>query len=240
MADGNTQPVAATLVLDYAYAMFTFQNMRLVLLFLLGCLMPVAALYFGIVPFRFRFVVLVVIALGLAVYARLSGLAGRDLGFRKDTLKSSLLVNGTASAVLSIGLWAAYAGGLVREPTVPQWSLFFPFYVLISSPCQEFIYRSVVFAEMNRAGLKSAVLQVIISALNYSLLHVIYRDWLTLLATALIGVGWGVIYRRYPNFWGVALFARRLGRHLDTDRTDLVGGIGARPASPDREARMSL
>ncbi len=82
------------------------------------------------------------------------------------------------------------------QPTVPSWTLFYIFYVLVSSPSQEFIYRSVIFSEMNRAGIKNPLLQVGLSAVTYCFLHIIYKDWITLAVTFFMGIVWGVIYYR--------------------------------------------
>lgn len=90
-------------------------------------------------------------------------------------------------------------------------SWFFVFYVFISSPAQEFIYRSVVFALMNRAGIVGAVPQVLISAITFSFLHCIYRDCATMVVTLFIGIVWGVLYRRHPNIAGVTLSHAVLG-----------------------------
>ena len=57
---------------------------------------------------------------------------------------------------------------------------------------------------MNRAGIKNPPLQVGLSAVTYCFLHIIYQDWITLAVTLFMGIVWGVIYYKRPNFWGVA------------------------------------
>jgi len=147
----------------------------------------------------------------LLAYSLWRGRRLRDLGFRTDNLKGSLAVNGALSALLVAVLLCSYAAGLIREPVPPEWGLFYPFYVFVSGPAQEFIYRSVLFSEMGAAGIRGALPQVLLSAVTYSFLHVIYNDAITLAVTLLMGVVWGLIYRRYPNFWGVALSHATLG-----------------------------
>lgn len=68
-----------------------------------------------------------------------------------------------------------------------------------------------MFAELNRSGVSRSLWQILISAITYSLMHVFYNDLITLGVTLLMGVVWGMIYRKHPNFWGVALSHAVLG-----------------------------
>jgi uncharacterized protein len=79
------------------------------------------------------------------------------------------------------------------------------FYVFVSSPAQEFLYRSIVFAEIGASPIRNTALIVVVSALNFSFLHLLYHDVLTLFVTFIMGSIWGIIYVKYPNFWGVSL-----------------------------------
>ena len=173
--------------------------------------LPAALLFFGVIPFAYRFVVLVVMAGLLGGHAALRGLTPRELGLTREHLHGSLVANGTLSAILALLLIGAFSAHAIRTPTIPAWRWFFPFYVLISSPAQEFLYRSVMFAELRRAGIDGVVGQVLLSALTYCLLHSIYRDWITLAVTLFMGIVWGLLYRRWPNLWGVALSHAVLG-----------------------------
>ena len=178
---------------------------------ILAYYLPVILIWIGVIPFEFRFHILVAMAILMGVYAFVSKHSLKDLGIRSDTLKPSLLWNGTLSAIFVVLMYALYAAKLIREPTVPSWTLFYVFYVFISSPAQEFIYRSVMFSEMNRAEIRNPAFQVIISAVTFSFLHVIYNDWITLAVGLFIGVVWGIVYYKQPNFWGVAISHAILG-----------------------------
>jgi membrane protease YdiL (CAAX protease family) len=186
---------------------------RLVLVSFLAILyyLPITLVWVGVIPFSFRFPLLVIMTALVGAYALARKRSLRELGLRIDNLIPSLLVN----ALLSLGLVAALflldRVGAIREPTVPQWSLFFAFYVLVSSPCQEFLFRSAVFAEMTAAGVGGAFAQIALSTVTYGYLHVIYNDGLTLGITLAMGIAWGLIYRRYPNLLGVALSHAVLG-----------------------------
>ena len=172
---------------------------------------PPTLLWLGAIPFSYRFYTLVILAGIMIGLAYLRGFSLHDLGFRKDTLKPSLLWNGGLSLVFVAIMYAAYTAGWIRKPTVPDWNLFFVFYVFISSPSQEFLFRSTLFAEMRRVGITRLPWLILISAVTYCFLHVFYRDPLTLGVTLFMGIVWGLIYNKYPNFWGVALSHAVLG-----------------------------
>lgn len=173
--------------------------------------LPVFLIWLGYIPFEYRFYVLVVMAVVLAAVSVSFKASTKELGLGRDHLKPSLFANGIWTLVIAIILFALWFTGTMRAPTIPQWSWFFPFYVLISVPCQEFMFRSVIFAAFKRANILSALAQVLISAVTYCFLHIIYNDVLTLVATLVAGVVWGVIYYKYPNFWGVAASHALLG-----------------------------
>lgn len=83
--------------------------------------------------------------------------------------------------------------------------MFFVYYLIISSTSQEFLFRSTLFALMNKAHISRAMVQILVSAVTYSFVHIFYRGMITLVATFVIGLLWGWIYYKYPNFWGAAL-----------------------------------
>jgi membrane protease YdiL (CAAX protease family) len=173
--------------------------------------LPVILIWVNIIPFEYRFHILVAMAVIMAIYSFMAKYSLQDLGFRNDTLKASLLWNGGLSAFFVVLMYSLYMAGLIREPTVPSWTLFYLFYVFISSPAQEFIYRSVMFAELDKANIKQSFPRIAISAVTFCFLHVIYNDWITLAVTIFMGVVWGVIYNKKPNFWGVTISHAILG-----------------------------
>lgn len=172
---------------------------------------PATLIWLDVIPYAWRFHVLLLTALGLAIYAGVSGYSLRDVGLRRDTLKGSLVANSVLLAVAMGGLVAAYAMGLIRAPRFPSWVWFFPLYVAVFSPAQEFACRAVLFAELDRRGVASVAAQVLITAVTYAFIHIIYRDLLVLAATLVAGIAWGAIYRRWPNLIGVAISHAGLG-----------------------------
>jgi CAAX protease family protein len=168
-------------------------------------LVPPLLILFRVVPFAFRFHLLLISALIVLAYVILMGDSASKLGFRADTLKRSTEYNLGVTLLALMAIAALHFLGLIRAPTIPQWRWFFVFYVLLSCPAQEFLFRSALFAEMDRSGVVSRFWQISISSLAYCFLHVIYRDSITLGVTFLMGVIWGVGYYSWRNFWGVTI-----------------------------------
>jgi membrane protease YdiL (CAAX protease family) len=173
--------------------------------------LPPLLITFGVIPFAYRFVVLVAVAAALALVAWLRGTPARELGLRSDNLKPALAVNAALAIALGSALLAVFWLGLMRQPRAIDWWWFAPFYVLVSCPAQEFACRGFLFAEMERRGIAGAAPQIVVSAVTYAFLHIVYRDWLAFLALLAIGVVWGALCRRYPNLWGVILSHAVLG-----------------------------
>jgi membrane protease YdiL (CAAX protease family) len=180
-------------------------------LVLLIYVLPVTLILADVIPFRYRFVVLLAMAVVVLVVEKGRGRSWRELGFRADSRRGSLVANGVLSAVLLVGLALAYAFHAFTTPGARESVLFYVFYVLVSSPSQEFLFRSVVFGEMERAQIKGARLQVPICTLVYVFPHAIYKSVSTLLVVAAIGIVWSAIYYRYRHWGGVALSHAVLG-----------------------------
>jgi hypothetical protein len=184
---------------------------KFVVVAFLACYLPVILIWVNIIPFKFRFHILVTMAVILAIYSFAAKHSLHDLGLRKDMLKASLLWNGGLSVFFVALMYSLYVAGLIREPTIPSWTLFYFFYVFISSPAQEFIYRSVMFAELDKANIKKPFLRIAISAVTFCFLHVIYNDWTTLAVTLFMGMVWGFTYNKKQSFLGVTMSHAILG-----------------------------
>lgn len=178
---------------------------------LLSYCLPAFLLWVKVIPFDFRFQTLVAMTAAMIGYTVIRKFTLKDLGFRVDTLSGSLTWTACLLVVAITALGILYTANLLREPTLLTGSGFYVFYVFVSGPSQEFLCRSTMFAEMKRAEITRPLLQVLISAVIYCFLHIVYGDWLTLSVTLLMGILWGIIYHKYPNFWGVAFSHAILG-----------------------------
>lgn len=183
--------------------------MRLTFLLLLLVGLPTAILV-GMIPFAWRFEVLVGAAILLAIFAWVTRQDLDDLGLTRkywgSALKTQLIVSGVFLLLLAL----APVLGLTDRKVLPESTGFYAFYALVSSPAQEFIYRSVLFAEAKADGFNS-VATFLLLMIPYVFVHVIYRDLLTLVFASVIGTVWTLSYMRNPNLAAVSLSHAVLG-----------------------------
>jgi len=170
---------------------------------LLAYYLPPLLILMRVIPFEFRFPMLLITSVAVAAYVLWGRYSLASLGIRLDNFGRSLGINISISIVGLLGLALLDLKGLIRAPTVPQWRWFFLFYVFVSCPAQEFLFRSALFAEMENAGINGKYWQIAISSISFCFLHIIYRDAITLCAALLIGIVWGLVYQSCRNLIGV-------------------------------------
>jgi uncharacterized protein len=168
---------------------------------------PVLLLFFRIIDYEYRYFLLFSFTILIFIYTFLRKYSLQyslhDLGFNTKNLKTDIFLNSMFCLVIAGILLLAQKLDLIREPTIPDWKLFFIFYVFISSPLQEFLFRSLVFHELKLLGFNNTG-QVLISTLNFSLMHIIYHDWLTYFSALFAGLCLGLIYNRTRSIYGVS------------------------------------
>lgn len=184
---------------------------QFIIFVLLFYYLPIILVFVDILSFSHRFQILVIMTGIMVIYVAWQQRSIHSLGFRQDTIKQSLFFNCLLSLLFLLIMLGMYYTNSIRTPTAPSSPFFYPFYIFISSPCQEFLYRSAIFSEMEATNIKGAKQQVIISAITYCFLHIIYNDLITLSITFFMGVIWGIIYYKYPNLFGVILSHSVLG-----------------------------
>ncbi|WP_442753764.1 type II CAAX prenyl endopeptidase Rce1 family protein [Methylocystis sp. JAN1] len=170
--------------------------------FALLLLTPGVAIRCGLLPFDMRFEALLLVSalcIGLVVIA---GYSSAELGLRQPWVARHWLVSG----MVTLGVGAAIyleAQFLPTGRTQPDWIKFAPFYVLVSSPCQELVCRSIpklITDRLNMSGLN----YMLFSAATFSLMHVAYGDALLLANTFFVGLAWAGAYQVTRNVWPVA------------------------------------
>ena len=172
-------------------------------------LAPGLAIHFGLMPFAYRTYALVAVSGLCLALCVVSGLSLAELGlgrpsFREHWLGCTILTLGLAAVmVLQTRLFTFDA-----EP--PVWLSFAPFYVLVSSPCQEVICRSIPKLMIDRLQARGWV-YVLYSSAVFSLIHIAYGDTALLLNTFAVGVVWGIAYLRMLNIWPLILSHAAIG-----------------------------
>ena len=164
---------------------------------------------FGVVDFDYKFVALTVGGLLVYICLRMLGFTNGQLGLRGEGWKRSLILLAPVTAIIAVATAIAYLiGGSRYSPA--EGLLFFAFYVLISCPVQEFLYRGALAAAGSKFNIPISI-QIIGASALYSFVHIIYRDLLTLAFTFLIGLIWYGLYLKARNLLGVSLSHAVLG-----------------------------
>ncbi|MBC7576045.1 MAG: CPBP family intramembrane metalloprotease [Tardiphaga sp.] len=172
-------------------------------------LTPGLAIHFGLMPFAYRTYALVAVS-GLCIaLCVLSGLSLADLGLGRPSFREHWL----GCVVLTLGLAAIMVlqtrlFSFDAEP--PVWLSFAPFYVLVSSPCQEVICRSIPKLMTDRLQARGWV-YVLYSSAVFSLIHIAYGDTALMLNTFAVGIVWGIAYLRMLNIWPMILSHAAIG-----------------------------
>lgn len=168
-----------------------------------------ALILIGIIPFGWRMYVLTAIAGAFGYVAFLQGFSLHDVGIRTDNLKQALAKQIPIVIFFLLMLGLAPTFGLIDRKFIPSTN-FFVFYIFVSSPCQEFIYRSYLCALAKRSN-ASRLVMLMILILPYVFVHIIYRDVLTLAFTFFVGAFWAISYTKHENLFAVSLSHALLG-----------------------------
>ena len=160
-------------------------------------------IFIGLIPFDYKFHTLTIG--GIIVYAimKVLGFKNRELGIKEESAWQSIRdVFPVTFLFVIIGL-LMYQFGYTQRFEINENLAFFLFYVFISCPIQELLYRGVLTSigcgKVSNTGL------VIVSSFLYSYIHIIYHDFLTLVITFMIGVIWHFAYLKTNNLIGVTI-----------------------------------
>lgn len=174
---------------------------------LIYILIPILIL-FNEYLFKIKFYLLTGISLLVYLLMKLFRILNKDLGISKDNLLKSIKRN-VLLVIISVIVIVVFKLLNIDKynPTETIW--FYLFYILISCPIQEFLYRGI-FGYFEKVFNKKYI-WIILSSLCYSFVHIIYKDVLTCFLTFIIGVIWYLIYRKDYNLVGVSLSHMVLG-----------------------------
>lgn len=183
---------------------------KIILIVIIGYILPVLLIYWGLVPYAWRFYILMAAAAAILAIARIYRFSGVELGFTQQNLKISLSVIAlpTLGSALLMLIYYQIQGARI-DNSAYTWP-FYLFFVLVCSPLQEFLYRGFLCGIFTRAKL-AMWLQILLSTLLYTLVHLIYKDIPTLIFTLIIGLFWGYHYTKYRNLYSVIVSHSMLG-----------------------------
>lgn len=163
----------------------------------------------GILSFDNKFLYLTIGAVIVYIAMRILGFNNQELGITTKGIRESIKKVIPITIILTIlGLILIYFRISRFHPTETIW--FYLFYLFISSPIQEFLYRGALTSIFRRMNLSDSR-NWIMSSLLYSFVHIIYRDFLTCLLTLAIGLIWYKKYEYNRSLIGVSLSHAVLG-----------------------------
>ncbi|MBW4614103.1 MAG: CPBP family intramembrane metalloprotease [Desmonostoc vinosum HA7617-LM4] len=186
------------------------ERQKVMLIVILAYILPVLLIYLNLIPFQARFYLLVLAAVAIFAIARLYRFSLVELGFTKQRLGTALKAIALPTLASALLMFTYY---MMQGPRIDnsayKW-IFYLFFVGVSSPVQEFLYRGFLFSIFSRVKLK-IWFKIILSAILYSSVHLIYRDLPTLISTFIIGIFWGYHYVKYRNLYSVIISHSLLG-----------------------------
>lgn len=159
---------------------------------------PTLLLYFKILPGDFRFILLLVVSLLMFGIIRRSNWSFSDMGIKKDFMKDIAPYSLFTIAGVFFLIWLAQI--VPHEPFLNWWKnikfliLFIPISVL-----QEVVFRGVLMNMLRRA-FTNPIFIIILNAVVFAMMHVIYLNSIFVLPmTFIAGVGFAWIYYQYQN-----------------------------------------
>ncbi len=180
------------------------ERQKVILIVIFGYILPVLLVYLGLIPFSWRFYALIIATIAIFAIARLYRFSPGEVGLTNKNLGTSLkaIALPTLASALLMFLYYSMQGSRI-DNSAYTWT-FYLFFVFVSSPIQEFLYRGFLFSIFTRAKLVIWA-QILLSALLYSFVHLIYRDVPTLLSTFVMGIFWGYHYAKYRNLHSIII-----------------------------------
>ena len=165
-------------------------------------------IFFNSYLYIIKFHLLTIIGLVIFILLKLFKVSNKNLGITKQNLWKSIKRN-LILILLCVIIIIIFKLLHIDKYTPNETLLFYLFYIFISCPIQEFLYRGVFgYFDMNS---KYNYLWIVLSSLCYSFVHIIYRDVLTCILTFIIGIIWYIIYKKDKNLCGVTLSHMILG-----------------------------
>ncbi len=163
---------------------------------------PGVAIRLGLLPFDLRFEVMLAISVLTIALCVIAGHSAAELGLRTPHYMRHWLGCGLITLFVGLAIYVE-ARFFPTERAQPDWMRFAPFYILISSPCQELVCRAIPKIIADRLQM-SGTRYVLVSAAVFSLMHIPYGDPLLLANTFFAGLAWAGAYLVTRNIWPVA------------------------------------
>ena len=176
---------------------------RAILLILAFYIMPPLVIITNLVPYQYRFHLLIGIIPLMLLIKPSSITSLTDLGITTKKLQQSILAVLPITVVMVLPM--IILASISKDPRIDNSYLplaFYIFYIVISCPLQEFSYRGYLFQLMHLLALNKWS-RIIIGALLYGFVHIIYQDIWTFMFTLVAGLLWNIHYEKFRNLASV-------------------------------------
>ena len=183
----------------------TTHRRQMIYLYTIVCvyLMLPILICIGVIPSNMKFMALVVGAVAMYIVMRILGNTHSNIGITRQRTIYSL------KTVLPITIALLIATGLFLLLEKPRFSPtegigFYIFYILISCPAQELLFRGILSRILQELRLHQA-LELGLAAALFGYIHIIYGDMLTVVVMSIVGLFWYQAYQRSSNIIGVTI-----------------------------------
>ncbi len=160
---------------------------------------PMILLFFGVIPLEYRLYVGIPVLSTILLIIKTESWSLKKIGIRIDNLKESLIpyVFFTILGVLFLLFLAKILG---KNPLSSWWTHpHFQYFFIPVSIFQEFFYRSFLIPKLDSVS-PSLVVSIMMNALLFTLLHIIFPNPFLMLPVAFVGgLAFTIMYKLYPN-----------------------------------------
>jgi uncharacterized protein len=161
-------------------------------------ILPIALIATGIVPVSWRMLVLCISLLLIIGIVRHERISDADMGIRNISF-GALFFYTLFAIIGSLALWKGADVLMLSRSGIWWHDAHFVFLFLPVSLLQEIAYRGFLFPKL-QVLFKNPTVIVLVNALIFGFLHVIYPFPLTMLIVSTIGgIGFSLLYYRFPN-----------------------------------------
>ena len=159
--------------------------------------------------FKNKFIILTIIGILIYILLRLLGFNNGSLGIKSaKAIQSIRDISLVTFILIVIGIILSSFKISRFQPS--ETLSFYLFYIFISSPIQEFLYRGALTSILQQINFRKSSI-ILTSSILYSLAHLGYKDLITCILTFLIGLLWHQKYLKTKNLTGVIISHAILG-----------------------------
>ena len=179
------------------------KNKLLFLLILVLYIFLPIIIFFNDILFKYKFYILTVVGFLIYFILRISKITNKELGIKRENILKSMKRNLPIIIILIISVIIFKIFNFDKY-TPNESILFYLFYIFISCPIQEFLYRGV-FGYFENNFINNKFIVLILSSFCYSFVHIIYKDLITCFLTFIFGIILYSLYRKDYNLFGVSI-----------------------------------